>query len=188
MKVVVVYWRVMPSNLHGTSDVVNGVPVTIINPLLSVLDNFTRRYVILHELMHHQLDELGCPSLCCTLQAKEIPADSWLRRVHFYTFVTRLVLHLWELIQHSRFNPMLKRAFKSGPESVRDSEYREYMSWCKSIPYYDMCGSDGHASVKRVAIAAHVATVILEGSLELRKEFLEFVRSRYPTSDDMVGS
>ena len=99
MKVVVAYWRVMPSNLHGTSDVVNGVPVAIINPLLSVLDNFTRRYVILHELMHHQLDELGCPSLCCTVQAKEIPADSWLLRVHFYTFVTRLVLHLWEMIQ-----------------------------------------------------------------------------------------
>jgi len=185
LKVVVGYWRLMPSNLHGTSDVVNGVPVAIINPLLSALD---KRYVILHELMHHQLDELGCPSLCCTLQAKEIPVHSWLRRVHFYTFVTRLVLHFWELIQHSRFNPMLKRAFTSGPESVRDSEYREYMSWRKSIPYYDMCGSDGHASVKSVAIAAHVATVILEGSIELRIEFIKFVRSRYPTGDDMVGS
>jgi hypothetical protein len=185
VKVVVAYWRMMPSNLHGTSAVVNGVPVAIINPLLSALD---KRYVILHELMHHQLDELGCPSLCCQWKTDLIPEGSWLRRVHFYTVVTRLVLHLWELIQHSRFNPMLKRAFKSGPESVRDSEYREYMSWRKSIPYYDMCGSDGHASVKSVAIAAHVATVILEGSIELRIEFIKFVRSRYPTGDDMVGS
>ena len=32
-----------------------------------------RRYVILHELMHHQLDELGCPSLCCTLQVPPAP-------------------------------------------------------------------------------------------------------------------
>ena len=94
-------------------------------------------------------------------------------------------MHLWELVQHSRFNAMLSRVFKCGPESARDSEYRGYMS-SKSIPTYAMCRSDGHASLKRVAVAAHVATVILEGSVELRKEFIEFVKTRYPQGDDMV--
>ena len=77
-RVKVVIDRSLPSTLHGTSQVTNGVPLAIINPRAP-----DKRYVILHELMHHQLDELGCPSLCCTLQAKEIPADSWLRRTQF---------------------------------------------------------------------------------------------------------
>ena len=101
------------------------------------------------------------------------------------SFVRGLLVHLWELVQHSRFNAMLSRVFKCGPESARDSEYRGYMS-SKSIPTYAMCRSDGHASLKRVAVAAHVATVILEGSIELRKEFIEFVKTRYPQGDDMV--
>ena len=29
-------------------------------------------------------------------------------------------------------------------------------------------------------------TVILEGSIELRKDFLEFVRTRYPLGEEMV--
>jgi len=77
-RVRVVMDRSLPSTLHGTSRVTNGVPLAIINPGAP-----DKRYVILHELMHHQLDELGCPSLCCTLQAKEIPIDSWLRRTQF---------------------------------------------------------------------------------------------------------
>ena len=77
-RVRVVMDRSLPSTLHGTSRVTNGVPLAIINPRAP-----DKRYVILHELMHHQLDELGCPSLCCTLQAKEIPAESWLRRTQF---------------------------------------------------------------------------------------------------------
>ena len=80
---------------------------------------------------------------------------------------------------------MLLRVFKCGPESARDNEYRGYMS-SKSLPTYAMCRSDGHASLKRVAVAAHVATVILEGSIELRRDFVEFVRTRYPAGDDMV--
>jgi len=80
---------------------------------------------------------------------------------------------------------MLLRVFKCGPESARDNEYRGYMS-SKSLPTYAMCRSDGHASLKRVAVAAHVATVILEGSIELRRDFIQFVRTRYPKGDDMV--
>ena len=80
-RVRVVMDRSLPSTLHGTSRVSNGVPLAIINPGAP-----DKRYVILHELMHHQLDELGCPSLCCTLQAKEIPLDSWLRRTQFQVF------------------------------------------------------------------------------------------------------
>ena len=53
---------------------------------------------MLHELMHHQLDELGCPSLCCTLQGKE-PRDSWIRHTPFQSFVRGLLVQLWELIQ-----------------------------------------------------------------------------------------
>jgi hypothetical protein len=101
------------------------------------------------------------------------------------SFVRGLLVQLWELIQHSRFNAMLLRVFKCGPESARDNEYRGYMS-SKSLPTYAMCRSDGHASLKRVAVAAHVATVILEGSIELRRDFIEFVRTRYPAGDDMV--
>lgn len=96
-----------------------------------------------------------------------------------------LLVQLWELIQHSRFNAMLLRVFKCGPESARENEYRGYMS-SKSLPTYAMCRSDGHTSLKRVAVAAHVATVMLEGSIELRRDFIEFVRTRYPAGDDMV--
>ena len=77
-RVRVVLDRSLPSTLHGTSRVTDGVPLAIINPRAP-----DKRYVMLHELMHHQLDELGCPSLCCTLQAKEIPEESWLRRTQF---------------------------------------------------------------------------------------------------------
>ena len=180
-RVRVVIDRSLPSTLHGTSRVTNGVPLAIINPHAP-----DKRYVILHELMHHQLDELGCPSLCCTLQAKEIPERSWLRRTQFQSFVRGLLVQLWELIQHSRFNKMIFRVFSCGPESARDKEYRGYMA-SKSLPTYAMCRSDGHASLKKVAIAAHIATVMLEGSKELQRDFLEFVRTRYPAGDDMVA-
>ena len=94
-------------------------------------------------------------------------------------------MQMWELIQHSRFNAMLLRVFGCGPESAREKEYRGYMA-SKSLPTYAMCRSDGHASLKKVAVAAHVATVILEGSLELRRDFLQFVRTRYPAGEEMV--
>jgi hypothetical protein len=100
--------------------------------------------------------------------------------------VRGLLVQLWELIQHSRFNFMIARVFKCGPESARENEYRGYMS-SKSLPTYSMCRSDGPSSLKKVAVAAHVATVMLEGSPELQRDFLEFVRTRYPAGDDMVS-
>ena len=78
----------MPATLHGTSRVQKGVPLAIVNPNAP-----DKRYVILHELMHHQLDELGCPSLCCTLQGREPPADSWLRRTQFQVITLTLFVH-----------------------------------------------------------------------------------------------
>ena len=113
------------------------------------------------------------------------PAARLSSQTSVQSFVRGLLVQLWELIQHSRFNGMLLRVFKCGPESARDNEYRGYMS-SKSLPTYAMCRSDGHASLKKVAVAAHVATVILEGSIELRRDFIKFVRTRYPAGDDMV--
>mmetsp|Transcript_1146 Transcript_1146/g.2485 ORF Transcript_1146/g.2485 Transcript_1146/m.2485 type:complete len:382 (-) Transcript_1146:454-1599(-) len=170
----------MPATLHGTSRVQEGVPLAIVNPNAP-----DKRYVILHELMHHQLDELGCPSLCCTLQGREPPADSWLRRTQFQIFVRGLLVQLWELIQHSRFNSMIDRVFRCGPESARDGEYRGYMNR-NLLPTYGMCRSDGHVSIKKVAVAAHVATVFLECSQEMRREFLEFVKSKYLDWEEMI--
>jgi len=170
----------MPATLHGTSRVQKGVPLAIVNPNAP-----DKRYVILHELMHHQLDELGCPSLCCTLQGREPPADSWLRRTQFQIFVRGLLVQLWELIQHSRFNSMIDRVFRCGPQSARDGEYRGYINR-NLLPTYGMCRSDGHVSIKKVAVAAHVATVFLECSQEMRKEFLEYVKYKYLDWEEII--
>ena len=143
-----------------------------------------RRYVILHETMHHQLDELGCPSLCCSLAGKE-PAGSWLLHTAFPKFVRGLLVQLWELIQHSRFNPMLLRVFDCGPQSARNVEYESYIS-NKRIPLYGMCGPDGHPSLHRVLVAAHIATVSLEGSADVRDKFISFVRERFQIGEAMV--
>ena len=95
--------------------------------------------------MHHQLDDLGCPSLCCTLAGKE-PENSWLVHTKFPNFVRGLLVQLWELIQHSRFNLLLLRVFKCGPESARDGEYRSYIAR-RAVPMYGLCGQGGHASL-----------------------------------------
>ena len=157
--------------------------------------------------MHHQLDELGCPSLCCTLNGKH-PADSWLAHTSFPNFVRGLLVQLWELIQvclhhffstpvvradsgvrlpfqHSRFNQMLDRIFHCGPQSARDAEFRSYISR-RVVPMFGLCGEDGHASLIKIAVAAHVAAIILEGSHEVYKEFVAFVRKRYDQGDSMV--
>eukprot|EP00286_Rhodomonas_abbreviata_P021937 CAMPEP_0181306844 /NCGR_PEP_ID=MMETSP1101-20121128/10535_1 /TAXON_ID=46948 /ORGANISM="Rhodomonas abbreviata, Strain Caron Lab Isolate" /LENGTH=317 /DNA_ID=CAMNT_0023412965 /DNA_START=227 /DNA_END=1177 /DNA_ORIENTATION=+ len=168
----------LPPTLHGTSRVTDGVPLAIVNPKAP-----DRRYVILHELMHHQLDELGCPSLCCTLHGKT-PADSWLKHTQFQNLVRGLLVQLWELIQHSRFNLMLFRVFRCGPESAREGEYRGYMSK-GYLPAYGMCRRDGHPSLRRVAVTAHVATVVLEGSQQLQQDFRRFVGMTYPNGDEL---
>lgn len=169
----------LPETLHGTSRVTLGVPLAVVNPRAP-----DRRYVILHELMHHQLDEFGCPSLCCTVKGVEPPA-SWLRETKFQNFVRGLLVQLWELIQHSRFNPMLKRVMKCGPESARDGEYGRYIKQ-SALPMYGMCGQNGHMSVRKVAVSAHVATCMLEASPAVQKDFKAFVRSRFSQGPEMV--
>lgn len=171
----------LPDTLHGTSRVTDGVPLAVVNPKAP-----DRRYVILHELMHHQLDECGCPSLCCTVQGLE-PRNSWLRQTKFQNFVRGLLVQLWELVQHSRFNLMLHRVFKCGPESARDMEYRRYIQNAQ-LPMYGMCRENGHASVKKIAVAAHVATCMLEASAKVQEEFKKFVRSKFARGDEMVRS
>jgi len=170
----------LPNTLHGTSRVTLGVPLAVVNPQAP-----DRRYVILHELMHHQLDELGCPSLCCTVKGME-PQGSWLRETKFQNFVRGLLVQLWELIQHSRFNPMLARVFRCGPESARDGEYKRYIAQ-SALPMYGMCGQNGNMAVRKVAVSAHVATCMLEASPQIQKEFKAFVRSRFSQGPDMVG-
>lgn len=169
----------LPETLHGTSRVTNGVPLAVVNPRAP-----DRRYVILHELMHHQLDELGCPSLCCTIKGPE-PSASWLRHTKFQSFVRGLLVQLWELVQHSRFNLMLKHIFNCGPESARDGEYKRYMK-NSALPMYGMCGQSGHASVRKVAVAAHVATSLLEASPKVHEDFKKFVRTRFIHGEEMV--
>ncbi len=134
--------------------------------------------------MHHQLDELGCPSLCCSLAGKE-PAGSWLLHTAFPKFVRGLLVQLWELIQHSRFNAMLARVFKCGPQSARAVEYESYIEQ-KRIPMYGMCGPDGHPALHCVLVAAHVATVSLEGSTDVRDKFVTFVKESFLIGDAMV--
>lgn len=170
----------LPDTLHGTSRVTLGVPLAVVNPRAP-----DRRYVILHELMHHQLDELGCPSLCCTVKGVE-PQNSWLRHTKFQSFVRGLLVQLWELVQHSRFNLMLRRVFNCGPESARDGEYRRYIKHT-ALPMYGMCGQNGHGSVRKVAVSAHIAITMLEASPAVQEEFKTFVRSRFAHADEMVS-
>eukprot|EP00960_Hanusia_phi_P031246 749180-Hanusia_phi.AAC.3 len=51
----------------------NGLPIALVNPAAP-----DPKYVIIHEVMHHQMDYLGCPSLLVSFYG-ELPADSWLR-------------------------------------------------------------------------------------------------------------
>ena len=178
-RVKVIIDATLPPTLHGTSRVAEGVPLAIVNERAP-----DRRYVILHEAMHHQLDEIGCPSLCCSLAGKE-PPGSWLLHTAFPKFVRGLLVQLWELIQHSRFNSMLSRVFQCGPQSARNMEYMSYIS-NKRIPMYGMCGSDGHPSLHRVVVAAHIATVSMEASEEVCTKFITFVRQRFQMGDSMV--
>ena len=80
---------------------------------------------------------------------------------------------------------MLARVFKCGPESARDGEYRSYISR-RAVPMYGLCGQGGHASLVRIAVAAHVATLILEGSVSVQNEFFAFVESKFALGDEMV--
>ena len=79
-KVFVVFDKSMPPSLHGMSEVEDGVPIAKVNPRAA-----DHRYVILHELMHHKLDEMGCPSLWVTVRGST-PEESWLSPTCFPVF------------------------------------------------------------------------------------------------------
>jgi len=139
-KVFIVFDETLPPSLHGKSVVEGGVPLALINPRAA-----DHRYVILHELMHHVLDELGkrlnshaqyrkmhvdddmlhlvvlnasqLPG-CPSLWVTvrgDLPAHSWLGPSSFSIFARGPLVQLWELIQHSRFNLMLLRVFQARP-------------------------------------------------------------------------
>ena len=119
------------------------IPLCIVNPNTPDV-----RYVILHELMHHQLNELGCPALVCPqlhwegehlrLGSATVPEDSWLRQVDLGAdpqCVPNLVTSLWELIQHARFNPFLMDTFGCGAEKARDRFCRSLILGHCDLPY-----------------------------------------------------
>ena len=81
---------------------------------------------------------------------------------------------------------MLSRVFDCGPQSARNIEDGSYIA-NKRIPMYGMCGPDGHASLHCILVAAHVATVSLEGSVEIRDKFISFIKERFQAGDAMVG-
>jgi hypothetical protein len=157
-----------------------GVPLALINPAAA-----DHRYVILHELMHHQLDELGCPSLWVTVRGS-IPEGSWLghNALCFGNFARGALVQLWELIQHSRFNRMLLRVFNCSPESARAAEYQAYIR----RGYFQSFGLSTSGSHEHLTIeaAVHVATVLMEGSAVTQQEVLKFVQATFTNADQVL--
>ena len=175
-QVLVVFDQTLPPSLHGKSVVEGGVPLAYVNPRAA-----DHRYVILHELMHHQLDELGCPSLWVTVRGS-IPDASWLNRNTFAVFARGALVQLWELIQHSRFNLMLLRAFNCSPESAREAEYQRYIE----RGYFSSFGLSGRQEHRTIEGAVHVATVLMEGSASLQQKVLHFVHKNYSNAEQVV--
>jgi hypothetical protein len=135
--------------------------------------------------MHHQLDELGCPSLWVTVRGS-IPQGSWLghNALCFGNFARGALVQLWELIQHSRFNRMLHRVFNCSPESARAAEYQAYIR----RGYFQSFGLSRSGSHEHLTIeaAVHVATVLMEGSAETQKEVLKFVQATFTNADQVL--
>ena len=180
-QVFVVFDESLPATLHGKSVVENGVPLALVNPRAA-----DPRYVILHECMHHVLDELGCPSLWVTVRPSfsSVPKPSWLGPVLFPVFARGALVQLWELIQHSRFNRMLKRVFNCSPHSARDAEYSRYIQrGCFQTFGLSSSGDPVHQAIEG---AVHVATVLMEGSVVVQKAVLEFVHETYANGAEVV--
>mmetsp|Transcript_25350 Transcript_25350/g.60191 ORF Transcript_25350/g.60191 Transcript_25350/m.60191 type:complete len:409 (-) Transcript_25350:231-1457(-) len=151
------------------------VPLCVVNP--STPD---RRYVILHEMMHHQLDHLGSPCLACpqicserdgsvTFGGVKAPKGHWMELVNCQVdphFVGNCVRHLWELIQHSRFNPFIQRAFTCSPAPARDGEYAALIEG-RALYSYCNADTDPHP-LRRIMMAVHLATVHLECSAAMQ--------------------
>mmetsp|Transcript_40053 Transcript_40053/g.62518 ORF Transcript_40053/g.62518 Transcript_40053/m.62518 type:complete len:244 (+) Transcript_40053:44-775(+) len=171
----------LPSSLHGTSRVEEEVPLAIINPQVPDM-----RYVIMHEVMHHRLDRLGCPSLSCSIRGS-VPSNSWMSRTKFELFVRGPVLVLWELIQHSRFNQMISRVFRCEPKSARESEYNRYLS-AGFLPTFGMTRGPNHdGTLWAVTAATHLAVALLEGSEDVIQRMIGFITQSHSSGADIVG-
>jgi hypothetical protein len=116
--------RTMTDSAHGRAERCRytHMPLCVVNPSTPDV-----RYVILHELMHHQLNEIGCPALVIPqlrqcdgkrwLGAAAVPDGLFLHDIDVAvdpTFVSDVLTTLWELIQHVRFNPFIMTNFGCG--------------------------------------------------------------------------
>lgn len=169
----------LPPSLHGTSRWENGVPLAIINPQAP-----DPRYVILHELMHHQLDDMGCPALVCQL-SHPVPLSSWMSLIRFEAFAQGLLCVLWELVQHSRFNRMLLRVYNCSPASARDKEYQRYLDR-GTFPTIGLAGPSGDPRLWMLAAAGHVVVISLEGTEEMVDKVKRFIRNSHRYGPNIV--
>jgi len=175
----------MSETAHGRAErcVHTGIPVCRVNPATPDV-----RYVILHELMHHQLNEIGCPALVCpqlgrrqealTLGSAVVPDGSWLHSIDVDmdpNFVPNLVTTLWELIQHSRFNGFLMNTFGCGSQGARDRDLQGLFSGETTFPY---CSRADAAPVRVVMMAMHYVTAALESSPRATLEFERYLRAQ----------
>eukprot|EP00960_Hanusia_phi_P043536 756106-Hanusia_phi.AAC.3 len=170
------------------------VPLCVVNP-----NTPDKRYVILHELMHHQLDELGCPCLSCPvlhtthdgvkmLGDVKLPYDCWLYNIDNNVdpaFLPNTVQIVWELIQHSRFNPFLQRCFSCTAQTARDKSLKELLRGETLLSY---CNSktDPHP-VRRVMMAIQYATARLEGSTPVLAWFRKVLKEEGARGDDVIA-
>lgn len=176
----------MNDSAHGRAERCKhtNLPLCLVNPSTPDM-----RYVILHELMHHQLNELGCPALVIPnlrvgyhgdryLGSAVVPSGSFLQQVDVAvdpTFVSDLLTTLWELIQHSRFNPFIMKNFGCGAQNARDRMATDILSGVAVNPY---CSARDGRSVRTTMMAMHFATAALEGSPRVSREFACFLRAQ----------
>ena len=79
---------------------------------------------------------------------------------------------------------MLLRVFSCSPESARDREYRSYIARGR-LPMFLLGPNPGQA-LQIIAVAAHVATIMKEGSQDVVNEFLAFVEQSFPDSGSVM--
>ncbi|EKX49906.1 hypothetical protein GUITHDRAFT_104303 [Guillardia theta CCMP2712] len=171
-EVRVIFDGTLPPSMHGKSMLENGVPIALVNPAAP-----DPKYVIIHEIMHHHMDNLGCPSLLVSV-VEEPPESSWLRAVSFKVFTNGILVQLWELIQHSRFNVMC------GPESARDRQYIRYMEQGKLHSYG--LEKTGNTQARNLDIAVHLAVIWMEGSDDVKQRVIDFILRTYKDGSDIL--
>eukprot|EP00286_Rhodomonas_abbreviata_P000430 CAMPEP_0181290732 /NCGR_PEP_ID=MMETSP1101-20121128/1572_1 /TAXON_ID=46948 /ORGANISM="Rhodomonas abbreviata, Strain Caron Lab Isolate" /LENGTH=429 /DNA_ID=CAMNT_0023395039 /DNA_START=74 /DNA_END=1361 /DNA_ORIENTATION=- len=170
------------------------VPLCIINPTTP-----DKRYVILHEMMHHQLDFLGTPCLVCPQIARNgtgdatfggirVPEGHWMHHINSHvdpTFMGNCVKHIWELIQHARFNIFIEKHFQCTPALARDKEYSEFIEG-RALYSYCNAATDAHP-VRRVMMAVHLATVLLECSPPTQQRMRRMLEGEGERGRDIVA-